>query len=358
MNDPVVSVLMSVYNTPVPWLRNAIESICLQTFEDFEFIIVLDHPSDQSGDIVKEYAKTDNRIVVIENEENLGLTKSLNRGLAVAKGKYIARMDSDDIAFRHRFEEQVAYMENHPETVSLGTYVCTALNKEHAADKFPVSDWTPDQDVLKIRMLFRNVGISHPTAMIRRETMTAHGIQYDERIKKSQDYKLWIDMMPFGNIDTLKKVLLMYRVHGGQISADRKKQLAFVFAVAKEQAETLLGRELTEEEENIHSSIASIEVEDVKAYEKYIQMLIKANEEKKIYDQEKFVRELNYMWGQKAFRRVIRKKKWDMVFRATTLKILSPALLRYIKENKQIKKQRDEAIQETVFEDCPLRYSE
>ena len=355
MSEPKISVLMSVYNTPEKWLRNAIESILTQTFSDFEFVIVLDKPTDNSTEVVKEYAANDGRVIILENSENLGLTKNLNKGLAVARGKYIARMDSDDVAFKHRFEKQYQYMEAHPEVVALGTQVCTSLDPEHAMDKFPVSDWTPDQDVLKIRMLFHNVGLPHPTSMFRHDVMIQHGITYDERIKKSQDYKLWVDLMPYGEIGMLNEVLLMYRVHEGQISTNRKNQYQYAHMVALEQAEKLLGT-LTEEEKAFHECFASMDIpnNDVSGYERYINRLIQENKRKGLYDKDKFQRELKYAWTQKAFRRAVKMKRIDMLTSKKTFVMLSPRMISYLKENKAVKARRRIAVENADFSDCVL----
>ena len=184
--EPAVSVLMCVYNTKEAWLREAIESILNQTFRDFQFIIVLDCPTDDSERVVQSYADRDDRITVVKNEENIGLTKSLNRGLAVAKGKYIARMDSDDVSLSNRLETQYRYMEANPGTAVVGARVFTpGLNQA------VIYEWTGDQEALKIRLLFHNYGVPHPTAFIRRSVLTDHGITYTEWVKKSQDYKLW-----------------------------------------------------------------------------------------------------------------------------------------------------------------------
>ena len=356
MSEPRITALMSVYNTPEKWLRNAIESILEQTFRDFEFVIVLDKPTDDSAEVVKEYAAKDDRIIVLENSENLGLTKNLNKGLAVARGKYIARMDSDDVAFKHRFEKQYQYLEVHPEVVALGTQVCTSLDPEHAMDKFPVSDWTPDQDVLKIRMLFHNVGLPHPTSMFRRDEMLQRGITYDERIKKSQDYKLWVDLMPYGEIGMLNEVLLMYRVHEGQISTNRTNQYQYAHMVAMEQAERLLGS-MTEEERIFHECFASMDIpnNDIRGYKRYINRLVKANETKGIYDKKKFLREMNYAWAQKAFRRVVKMKRFDMLINSRTFSMMSPMMISYLKENKAVKAQRRIAVENADFADCALK---
>ncbi len=107
-----VSVLMSVYNTKEEWLRQAIESVLSQTLQEIEFLIVIDCPTDDSQSVVESYARMDDRIRILYNEKNLGLPQSLNKGIAVAAGDYIARMDSDDVAIRDRLEKQLQYIED------------------------------------------------------------------------------------------------------------------------------------------------------------------------------------------------------------------------------------------------------
>jgi glycosyltransferase involved in cell wall biosynthesis len=116
---PRISVVMSVYNGE-KYLRQAIESILQQTYTDFEFIIIDDGSTDSSREIIQSY--DDKRIRLVINEQNIGLTKSLNKGIRLAKGEFIARMDADDISLPQRFEKQVAYLDSHPEVGVLGTY--------------------------------------------------------------------------------------------------------------------------------------------------------------------------------------------------------------------------------------------
>ena len=116
MDKPRISVLMGVYNEKISWINESVESILHQSYQNFEFIIIDDNPSNNE---VKSYLlnlkEKDERVIVIFNDYNIGLTKSLNKGLAIAKGEYIARMDADDISFVSRFEKQVSYLDNHPE---------------------------------------------------------------------------------------------------------------------------------------------------------------------------------------------------------------------------------------------------
>lgn len=325
-----ISVIMSVYNTKAQWLGEAIESILNQTFTNFEFIIVLDCPTDGCDAVVREYAAKDPRIKVLENETNIGLTCSLNRALAVAQGRYIARMDADDIALPDRFEKQFRYMEENPDVAVVGGRVYT-----EGSDDVAQYEWTPDQDVLKIRMLFHNVGVPHPTAMIRKSVLDDNGIAYTESVKKSQDYKLWTELMHFGKIMILPDVVLMYRVHEGQISAGKASQMSYAQNISKEQAEKLLGK-LTQQELKMHLTMTEPELpgDDVAGLARYLKRIIQANQEKKLYDQKKLARELDYMWCQKAIRRAIAEKKYDMLLNWRTTRLLRNGTISYFKENR------------------------
>ncbi len=356
MGNDLISVIMSVFNTEEPALRDSIESICGQTYDNIEFIIVLDKPTDGSAEIVKEYCAKDSRIKLIENEVNIGLTKSLNKALAAASGKYIARMDSDDVAFRHRLEKQYRYMEEHPEVVALGTQVCTSLDPAHALDVYPLCDWMPDQEAMRIRMMFYNVGISHPTALLRHDVMLKNGVTYDERIKKSQDYKLWVDLMPYGTIWLYNEMLLMYRIHPGQISNNRSSQKTYVDMVAIEQAEKLLGT-LTDEEKEFHKCVSTIDIynNDVKGYGRYMQKMRSAKAGSNRYDVRKFKREIAYLWLRKAFRRAVKLHKFDMLFSSYVFKLGCLSAVPYFFENKQVKKMRQDALKTADFTDCKMR---
>ena len=344
----LVSVIMSVYDTKEKWLRQSVESILKQTFKDFEFIIVLDCPSDNSSEIINEYKKKDQRIRVLVNENNLGLTKSLNRGLEIAKGKYIARMDSDDISVSYRFERQVHYLEEHQNVVAVGSR-CYATK----SNSLILNEWTENRELLRIRMLFRNAGIPHPTAMIRNSVLQQHGIRYTEWAKKSQDYKLWTDLLPFGDIVLLPDLLLVYREHSSQISANGGS-VSYAHRIAIEKAEELVGH-MDEKEKLFHCTAAEVQLpeNDVEGFSNYLERLIKENEKKNTYRQELFSLELDYMWCQKAFRRFKIERKTDMLFFKRTLRIFKPKLFQYMKENKRKNRAYKQAVKEFKEEVFP-----
>lgn len=211
--SPAISVVMSVYQEPIEWLGCSLDSIQNQTFTDYEFIIVVDDPDYQEAiNYIKHRADEDDRIVMLTNEENVGLTKSLNKGLNIARGKYIARMDADDKSYPERFAKQFDFMETHPNVVLCGTSIRYVGGKGNRCQIYPSTN-----DDIKAEMLF-NSGYSHPTIMIRRQTLLEHHIQYDESYRQTQDFRLYEMLYDLGDFANLPDVLLDYRVSDKQIS--------------------------------------------------------------------------------------------------------------------------------------------
>lgn len=187
-----ISVVMSVYNAE-KYLREAVDSILAQTNDDFELILINDKSTDSSGDILRQYAQKDSRIVILENEENMGLTKSLNRGLAVAQGEYIARMDADDISVPHRFAKQVQFLDEHPDysfVSSIGRYIDENGNPEQLR-------LFPETNEEIYAMMPKVDAVMHPGVMFRREDIAKIG-NYCEDFRVVQDYDLWFRGMAAG----------------------------------------------------------------------------------------------------------------------------------------------------------------
>jgi len=208
-----VSVIMSVYNGD-RYLKESIESILNQTFTDFEFIIIDDGSSDSSWDILTEYASKDRRVRLFKNEENIGLTQSLNKGLRLAKGEYIARQDADDISLPARFEKQVSYMELHRSVALVSTGVQYIDDKNNK-----LATHTPPTDLVMLQweLLFRNP-IRHSTVLWRRELVNSKVGDYNPNFAYSQDYDLWVRISEQLIIDTLPLVLVVMRQHSKSIT--------------------------------------------------------------------------------------------------------------------------------------------
>lgn len=217
---PKISVVMSIYKEPIEWIKASIESVLCQTFSDFEFIIVNDNPSGTENTVLlNSYVEKDNRIKIILNEQNQGLTKSLNKALQVAQGDYIARMDADDICFPQRFAKQISFMELHRDCVALGSAARIIDENGKTGRKWNVyEDWHQ----LQCSILFYSP-IVHPTAFFKR-IVNGTAIKYDETFKYSQDYALWSSLIKNNVICNIPDVLLYYRLSSGQISS--KNQMA------------------------------------------------------------------------------------------------------------------------------------
>jgi glycosyltransferase involved in cell wall biosynthesis len=225
---PKVSVIASVYNGEKS-MRDAIESILNQTFNDFEFIIVDDCSDDSTPDILNDYLRRNSRIRIIKNEKNIGLTKSLNKAINEAKGEYIARMDCDDVALSDRLEKQVDYMEKNPDTVLLGTayYEIDKDGKELAQNQYP----SMDHDLRKILIRFNP--FCHASVIIRQPALLKAGL-YDENISRTQDYDLWFRLANVGKIANLPEYLMKRRYDDNNISiALEDEQLKWAISIRK-----------------------------------------------------------------------------------------------------------------------------
>ena len=276
-----ISVVLPTYNTPVPFLREAVESILNQTFKDFEFIIIDDGSTDESRDYLA--GLTDPRIRILRNEKNIGVTKSLNIGLQAAQGKYIARMDGDDISLPERFEKQYAFMESHPDVIACGT-VSDIMGE--TPPELPTE--MEDMDSYRVRMLFINPGPSHPTAFYNHEMLTRYSIRYDENLIYAQDYGMWMTLSQYGRICILPEILVHRRMHQSQISsAHREKQIACDKMTQKKLLTQLLG-DVTEEELSLHYDSSTFYHHDAiltPQLNEWYRRLTEANRIKGIYNQ-------------------------------------------------------------------------
>ncbi len=207
MASPVVSILMPVYKT-APYLREAMDSILSQTFSDFELIVLNDCSPDNSEEILDTYE--DPRIVRYKGERNVGLSNILNVGLGMARGKYIARMDSDDLSLPDRLRVQVDYLETHPEIdlVSVGMQLFGAKEEVWVREENP--------EKVKIIALYHSP-ILHASSMWRRVRFEEYGLRFRQEMVPSEDYDLWTRALVKGlKLVNLRKVLYKYRIHPAQ----------------------------------------------------------------------------------------------------------------------------------------------
>ena len=211
----MISVIMAVYNETSEELRKAIKSICSQTYIDFEYIIILDNPNNvRLKKIINYYSNKDKRIRVILNEKNIGLAASLNRGIELSRGEYIARMDADDISSKNRLMIQKKYLDDNPDvSVVSGNMVMIDENGNIIKQNYKLD--AINRHIEKTMKLY-NV-IVHPCVMFRSKDIKE--VEGYREIPAIEDYDLWIRMLLIGKkIRIIDKVLLKYRIRNNSIT--------------------------------------------------------------------------------------------------------------------------------------------
>ena len=212
MTDPKITVAMSVYNN-APYLAAAIESICAQSFTDFEFVIVNDGSSDESGAIIDRFAASDSRIRAI-HQPNAGLIASLNRIIDEARGTLIARMDGDDIALPERFARQIAFLDANPAIGVLGTG-CNCIDEQGKPHKYRFENVISTEEILDD--LKNGPPLCHPSVMMRTDVVRAVG-GYHRAYAHCEDYDLWLRLSERVPLANLPDRLLLYRQSATQVS--------------------------------------------------------------------------------------------------------------------------------------------
>jgi glycosyltransferase involved in cell wall biosynthesis len=205
---PLVTVLMSAYNAQND-IAQAVQSILDQSLSDFEFIIINDGSTDETGAILEDFAAKDPRITLI-HQENTGLTKALNTGLHQAKGKYIARQDADDVSYPQRLEKQITHMEQ------TGAILCGA-NADDVYEDGSKGEWGYHDDFEIGDITFRQTPFPHSTAIMCAQTAKELG-GYDETFRTSQDMELWMRFAKRGQITMLKQPLIQRKISANAIS--------------------------------------------------------------------------------------------------------------------------------------------
>jgi len=232
---------MPVFNS-ARYLAEAIDSILEQTFRDFEFIVINDGSTDESAQILQSIR--DSRMVVLTNDGNKGLIYSLNLGVSIARGRFIARMDADDVSLKNRFQKQVHFLINNPECAVCGTWV--RLMDAHGKLG---QRWKRVTRADEVRAaLFFQSPLIHPSVMGRTEIFKAH--PYNAAAVHCEDYALWVELEELGcHLCNLGEVLLYYRVHGSNISVvQAETQRRHANEVIQRHLFAKLGIELTERE--------------------------------------------------------------------------------------------------------------
>ncbi len=204
ITGPKISVIMSTYNRDYA-ISGAIDSILNQTMDDFELIIINDGSTDKTKEVLDYYAQKDERIVVIENKKNMGLVAGLNKGLDVAKGKYIIRMDDDDRSLPFRLERQFLAMQTYPHISVMGGKLASGKGKKPTG-----TPQIADPEIVELNTYFSS-GLAHPTIIIRKDFLNKHNIRYDENYLYAEDSGLYKKVLENGGkISSLDEPVLLF----------------------------------------------------------------------------------------------------------------------------------------------------
>jgi glycosyltransferase involved in cell wall biosynthesis len=249
MSTTLVSVVMPAYNA-APYLKEAIDSVLQQHYPYFELIIIDDASTDATASIVQQY--TDHRILYLRNEANQGIVFSRNRGIAMAKGSFIAILDSDDIALPNRLEKQLAYMEADPGMGACGSFytVIDTKGKKLTTVTLPVSA----RDIKTF--LYFNVSFCHSTLMMRTEV--ARKYEYRVGFDIIEDYEIAYRISKDWTLGNLPFSTTLYRVHGHNISIDKKSRMLEVRRLMDSIVLRDLSISFTENELDLHSNFINM----------------------------------------------------------------------------------------------------
>jgi len=295
--SPAISVVMSVYNSS-SYLKEAVDSILQQSFNDFEFLITDDCSEDDSRQILKDYLSKDNRITLILNDKNEGLTVNLNRMVTKARGKYIARMDSDDISMPDRFEKEYNFMELNPQVGLLGSH--SRIIKNGSRDK--ILKRPSEHEEIRSALLFENI-ITHSSVFLRNSLLKEHVINYDTRFRIIQDYELWSRLADITEFRILPDVLVYYRMTDTNLCAvtahKQNYRENFLKTIYKYQFDHN-GFKFTEDQIDTHISIGyktkNSSPEIIDDSESWLKSLIDQNNHTNKFDQKIFNKYISLYW--------------------------------------------------------------
>ncbi len=288
---PLVTVLMPVYNGE-KYLKMAIDSILNQTYKNFELLIINDGSTDKSESIISKYS--DERIFYVKNEKNLGLVTTLNKGLALAKGDYIARMDCDDISMPMRFEKQVRFMDENDEVGVCGTWIKFFGEGPGIVVKNPVS-----HREIECKLLFSNP-MAHPTVMLRKSFFDRFNLTYSSNYQLAEDFELWHRCVKLFKFHNIPEVLLRYRITAGSETHSKQDFLQETVDSIFRKGLEGLGLQVDIGELRLHKKIGDeISLGNIKKIEEvkeHILRLYGANHRRSLYPVREFDKMLSGYW--------------------------------------------------------------
>ena len=331
----LVSVLMATYNTPEEYLRKTIDSVLNQTYSNIEFVIIDDCSTNNSVELIESY--NDKRIHLVKNKVNIGLTKSLNVGLAHCHGEFVARMDDDDVCLPERFERQVDFLRKHQDVIVCGTGARHVGDWQKHNSNEKIYRYIPKKEEHRIYLLFGNFpNIIHSTAMFNHEKLKKYGIKYNENYVYAQDFRMWVSCSEYENCANIEDYLAEITVREGTISTSKKEtQEQCAVNIVQEQLDKL-HLTLTEETKPIHMHLMvrkgiSYDI----AIKKWLRVLLDANKKYKVYDQKLMENILYKKWAEICYYGLARSKGV-----AAKIKVALSLNIKYYPELMRIRKMK------------------
>lgn len=308
MSKPLVSVVLPVRNGQ-PYLQEAIRSIWDQSFQDFELICIDDGSSDSSTHLLNQIH--DPRWILLRHSSPRGLSTTLNEGIRIARGRYVARMDADDISHPRRLERQVRFLDANPAVDIVGTSART-LGIEPAQNwRYPTNDAQ-----IQAEMLFNSV-LVHSSVMMRKSTILRNGAWYDPAVDRAQDYELWTRPAARLKLANIPQVLLSYRLHTGQVGRNFSLGQQRTARQVRRRQLGRLGLRATKAELDLHSAISVWQFGTGEAYigkvERWLTKIGEANQTTGIFNPIALSKTLEKRW-QSACRAAFpqRQAAWDV----------------------------------------------
>lgn len=290
-SQPLVSVLMPVYNAETH-LKEAVNSILLQTYHHLELVIVNDGSTDGSEALLLSY--DDPRIRLLVNPENKGLIYSLNYGLSACQGKYVARMDADDVSLQERIATQVAFMEQHPE---IGVCGCDYTQFSDSGEQSFRA--LSRHDEILSQMIF-NSSVVHPSLMLRRAVLQDFDPVFNSGYHHSEDYELWSKLILQTKFSAVHQLLFRYRIHAAQVTQKHSEQQQLSAGRVRKELLGKLGFSYTAQEVELLSQMAAHRLfetkEQLHLLEQFLEKLIAQNDHSKRIAPETFREVLSYKW--------------------------------------------------------------
>lgn len=289
--DILISVVMPVHNCGA-YIQEAIESVLLQTFPYFEFIIVNDGSTDDTGLIAHSY--TDKRIKLIDFETNRGCYPARNTGMRMAKGRYVCVMDGDDICLPGRFETQYRFLEENPEYGMVGS-AFKYINFDTSVYK------EVDYDTIKL-MLLQYCYLLHPTCMVRKSFVEKYNLYYEENFIFASDYAWQVKASSLFPVTNINKILLLYRTHEKQISKNKSSEQGRYANEIRIRQLNDFGITLIDIEKPVVLSFmtkrGSAKKEESHIIEKFMNDMIEINLISNYYYHERLILKLDELWEQ------------------------------------------------------------